>query len=308
MTITTAVMFYWFHREWPLPAFMFHILVIICCEVWWAKFDFFFVYRTFLRHVNLSVTPMNLTQVLKGCLIAALKGKSIQKKPWVCEVKKTEVMFAFKIAFTVILKWNFFLWEVRVALNCWGLGWLVRDDGRGAHSNLVLTALVLSLFPCCWPLSVSLSLSRSPSLSPPHLSFSLLLSPSHRSTSLTLMMRITSLVRASCSTRQGRYGTSVPVLQIKPCWRPATTKVRLPTALPLHLSFFLLLSLSVCLSHSLSLIFFSLFPVFMLLVSLSQLGASVFPGQVVCSGKSHDPIRYTAFCLEIKGCYLYVTI
>lgn len=48
---------------------------------------------------------------------------------------------------------------------------------------------------------------------------------SSRSTSLTLMMRITSLIRLSFCTKLGRYGTLAPVLQTRLCLPPATTKV-----------------------------------------------------------------------------------
>lgn len=54
---------------------------------------------------------------------------------------------------------------------------------------------------------------------------SLCLCFSSRSTSLTLMMRITSLIRMSFCTKLGRYGTLAPVLQIRPCLPPAITKV-----------------------------------------------------------------------------------
>lgn len=50
-------------------------------------------------------------------------------------------------------------------------------------------------------------------------------SASFRSTSLTLMMRITSLIRLSFCTKLGRYGTLAPVLQTRLCLPPATTKV-----------------------------------------------------------------------------------
>lgn len=54
---------------------------------------------------------------------------------------------------------------------------------------------------------------------------SLCLCSSFRSTSLTLMMRITSLIRMSSCTKLGRYGTLLPVLQIRLCLARATTKV-----------------------------------------------------------------------------------
>lgn len=60
---------------------------------------------------------------------------------------------------------------------------------------------------------------------PQHLPPSLGSRLSFRSTSLTLMMRITSLIRPSFCTKLGRYGTLAPVLQTRLCSPPATTKV-----------------------------------------------------------------------------------
>lgn len=48
---------------------------------------------------------------------------------------------------------------------------------------------------------------------------------SFRFTSLTLMMRTTSLIRTSFCTKLGRYGTLAPVLRIRLCLPPAITKV-----------------------------------------------------------------------------------
>lgn len=98
-------------------------------------------------------------------------------------------------------------------------------------------------------------------------SFILSISPlcsrfSSRFTSLTLMMRITSLIRMSFCTKLGRYGTLAPVLQIRLCLPPAITKVS-PTV-----SFCLWL-LSLPLLASCCSIFFSLLFIFLFFLSFS---------------------------------------
>ena len=167
------------------------------------------------------------------CLNRHFKGQIEMKSFQLYEVdggkKKNQSEVCLEIAFTVILKEEPSSFQEES--EEWVELWTVVGVWREEHTVFLSSGFILNTsLPHCLCLSVI-----------------------SRSTSLTLMMRITSLIRMSFCTKLGRYGTLAPVLQIRLCLPPAITKVSPTVSLCLWL-YSLPLS-SACFSFSFSFCF-----------------------------------------------------